>query len=558
MFGVIAGVLLRCCTPDITWINTNADGPHYLYAAKYLYPAHKTSAPLFLLLGHVMLYLPWGTEAWRIALLSVVGGIGSAVFVYLAIRHHLAEVGRLESVERERFLALVGAVVFGGSALIVSQATIVEGSYALTMMCGVGAYYFCLKGRWIPAALMIGAGVAMHHLIIFPAIVCFVLFKGFRQKKTVAIMAGFLAFYLYIPLVSYFNPSPDMWGNTTMGDFWNDNLSTMLMLWGGLAIWDLPKRLLDTALIMGASLWLAVVPMWRYVRTKHDGPHPIRRQHWREPLLWLVGIPVVYFATNLAPQTYVYMIMALPFAAIMAGVGLSRMKKNWAFAVFGVALVALGFNGARLDIGSPYGIDPDLSARRYYDVELAKVPDNGILIAQHGWEWAIVYLYNKEEGRNVLPVHPGTLGGVGYRRQLREMGIVVGEPEEGMGNLEKQDYLVQSIIDGNEGIWVTSPTDARNFGVEVVALAEYEGSLIIGEIEPDTSVKWRPSDPYDFITGAIEVEEWVYIVHSNYSVATFVMLGVIGMVPVWVIWKGVLKRKKWSWGKVKGEVRELV
>ena len=167
VFGVIAGVLLRCCTPDITWINTNADGPHYLYAAKYLYPAHKTSAPLFLLLGHVMLYLPWGTEAWRIALLSVVGGIGSAVFVYLAIRHHLAEVGRLESVERERFLALVGAVVFGGSALIVSQATIVEGSYALTMMCGVGAYYFCLKGRWIPAALMIGAGVAMHHLIIF-------------------------------------------------------------------------------------------------------------------------------------------------------------------------------------------------------------------------------------------------------------------------------------------------------------------------------------------------------------------------------------------------------
>ena len=86
-FGAISGVLFLLATPDITWINTDSDGVHYIYAAEYLYPAHKSSAPLYLLLSNIFLRLPFGTEAWRMALISVLSGIVGGWLIYLTIRH---------------------------------------------------------------------------------------------------------------------------------------------------------------------------------------------------------------------------------------------------------------------------------------------------------------------------------------------------------------------------------------------------------------------------------------------------------------------------------------
>ena len=53
IFGIIFGLFLNNLAPDMTWINTNSDGVHLTYAAKYLYPAHKGSAPIYLLLGQI-------------------------------------------------------------------------------------------------------------------------------------------------------------------------------------------------------------------------------------------------------------------------------------------------------------------------------------------------------------------------------------------------------------------------------------------------------------------------------------------------------------------------
>jgi len=86
--GVVFSVLLSCAIPDLVWVNTDCDGPHYIYAAKYLHPAHKTSAPLFLLLGHLFLYIPWGTDAWRFALLSVLASTVTTIFIIAVIRHY--------------------------------------------------------------------------------------------------------------------------------------------------------------------------------------------------------------------------------------------------------------------------------------------------------------------------------------------------------------------------------------------------------------------------------------------------------------------------------------
>ncbi len=87
VFGAILAVLLIDLNPDYTFVNKALDSIDYIYAAKYLYVAHQLSYPLYLLVGHLFLMLPFGTEAWRMGLVSVLSSVGTCVFLYLIIRN---------------------------------------------------------------------------------------------------------------------------------------------------------------------------------------------------------------------------------------------------------------------------------------------------------------------------------------------------------------------------------------------------------------------------------------------------------------------------------------
>ncbi len=552
VFGIIFGVLLMDCIPDYTWINTDCDGPHYTYSAQYLYPAHKTSAPLFLLLGHLVLYLPVGLEAWRFALLSVIASVITCVFIYLIIKNRTGN----------KWYGLIGSLIFGSSALVISQSIIIE-TYALVTMFGILAFYFAEKKRWILTALMLGAGGAIHHLIGFPIIILLVFNKELRNWKYIGIMASFLLFYLYIPIT---NRPPYMWqspNNELGSSFISDNLSTMLMLWGGLSIWELPKRILDTIELLGVSLTAGIIPIVWYLKIRHDDKNPIRKKHWKEPLLWLFFLPIVYYMANLAPQTYVYIMPSIAFGAIIAGIGMSRIKKEVIIAIACVLVVMLGFNANYFDVGRT--LDKNMSAREFYDNELSKVPDGQILLAQQGWEWAMVYPYNKNEGRNIVPVCTGTLASQQYQDLLKSWNIKFNIPKEKVTLVELQNYIIKSITENNENVWTTFPTEPKTYGAEIAPvknkgiydtenynrlLGELVTPLSITDGSMDKMWKWKPSNPYDIITGAIEVKEWVYIIFSNYSVATFSMMGMIGAVPCWILYMILVKRKKFSFRKV--------
>jgi len=520
VFGVITGVLLYTLIPDITWMNTDCDGPHYIYSAKYLYPAHKTSAPLFLLLGHLFLKLPFGTEATRFALLSVLASLVTCVFIYKAVKWHT----------NNKWYSIISMLIFGSSALIISQSTIVE-SYALTTMLGTGAYYFSIRKRWWLCAIFLGAGLAVHLLGIIPILVILIANKEFRCYEYCGVILAFLLFYLYIPIT---NRPPYMWQspNEMLGtSFMADNLSTLLMLLGGLSIWDLPKRIFDMLGILGVSLTLAIVPI------------AIALRKWQDPLFWLFILPIIFYTTNLAPQTYVYMMPSIAVGAILAGEGLLKLQDNPTWVkhgyngiLAGVLIMMLGFNAVYFDIGNT--LDPELSARKFWNEELGKVPDGEILLAQQGWEWAMVYPYNKDNNRNIIPVCTGTLASKQYQDTLKEWGVKFDAPKEKVTLVELQQFIVQSIADSNDNVWTTFPTTPETYGATTVGV---------------TDIQWRfkPSNPYDIITGAIEVEEWVYIVFSNYSILTFTMLGAIGLVPVWIGWMLVIRKKKWSLRKHK-------
>ncbi len=524
VFGAVFAVFMVCNNPSYTWMNTDSDGIHYTYSAEYLFPSHKTSAPLFLLLGRLFLFIPYGTEAWRMGLMSVIASTGTAVFIYLAIRHHLSDLKGFKT----RIYALIGVVIFGGSALVISQSTIVE-TYALVTMFSVGVYYFSLKERWWLCSIMLGVGIAIHTLAIVVVILIMIAKKEFRCFEYAGVIVAFLLFYAYIPITTAINNPPNMWGNTTLKTFAIDNLSTTMMLLGGLSYWDFPKRILDTIGILGVSLGLAIVPI------------TIMLKRWKSLLFWLFVMPIFFFATNLASQTYVYLMPSIAFGAILAAIGLSRMKVAWVYSVGIVAIGLLIFNANYFDLGRT--LDPELSASKYYNEELNKVPDGQILMPQYGWEWAAIYPYNHREGRNIIPICLDVLISPIYQQQLREQGIKLGDIFES-DTLLRQAYIAKSIVEMNENVWTTITTNPKTYGTEVVPAKDNLQSLAKLPIEPTAQWHFKPSNPYDYITGAIEIEEWGFVTWANRNMLVVISLSIYGYAFIWFLLRMMKKGKK--------------
>jgi hypothetical protein len=507
--GIIGAILFMDVAPNYTWMNTDSDGIHYTYAAQWLYPAHKGSAPLFLLLGNLFLRIPIGTEFWRMSLISVLSGIAACVFLLMIIR--------LKT--NNRWYAVIGTLIYGGSALAISQSTIVE-SYSLITALSLAVYYFCLKQKWLTVSILIGVSGAVHAvsmLVIVPMLIYYR--KELFTWRRLGIMASFLVFYAYVPIA---NRPPYMWfqANDVGGvfGFVMDTLSTVFMLTGKLAIYDLPKRLLDVGGLLLLNFAIVGIVALFYA---------FKNTNWRRDLLfWVIAIPTIYFTTDLSPQTYVYLLPTIAFGAIAIGIGLSKLNRKWLYATGIASILLLAINGWYLDIGRT--LDPNLSATQYYEVELDKVPDGQILMPYYGWEWAAIYRYNQEYDRNIVAVCIDTLLSKNYQKMLTEQGIKF-EDNYSEDRLIRQNYLAVSIAELNENVWTTVTTDPNTYGCKVIKVGESAEALFNKfPNEPPGRWHWKPSSPYGIITGSVEIQEWGFVTISNHNM--LVISSMIGVV----------------------------
>ena len=316
----------------------------------------------------------------------------------------------------------------------------------------------------------------------------------------------------------WINDPPPMWGNTTFVGFFRNNLGVLGMLTGTLTVWDLPKRILDTIGIVGVSLGFGFVAtvfgLWK-LRRRNRG------------LLWLTLIPIIYFLINLSPQTYVYMLPAIAFGAVVVGWALSKMHKSLVYITLLVAVGLAVFNANYFDIGRR--LDPELSADKFYNEELAKIPDGDIYLGG-GWTWAMVYLYNEEENRDIVPICIDVLPSDEYLDMLEDDGVKLTRTDSETP-IDMQYAVALSIAEKNEGVWLAKETVPETYGYEVVPAEGNEWLLSrwLGH-EVEAEVKWKPSNPYLFITGALEVREWKFILMSNWNATA--LAGVL-LVLVW-------------------------
>lgn len=518
IFCIIGAVLIGDTANGLTWINTDSDGAHYLFASKYMLLAHDTSAPLFLLLGRLFLYLPFGTEAWRFGLLLALSTIVASVIIYKIVRYHLNDNSKA------RFYALIASLIYGGSALVISQSTIID-TYAFVTMLGVLAYYFAIQKKWIWVSVAIGLLWATHTLFAWMIwLPLLIQYKPLRDRVLIFITLSFLLFYAYIPIVVAVNNPPDMWNNTTIQGFFMGSGGVLTMLTGQIAIYDMPKRILDTIGILGVSLGFGFIillfTLWKIRKTE-------------KALLWLILVPVIYFVINLSSQTYVYLMPSIAFGAVAVALGLSKLKLRWSYVTAIVAIGLLVFNANYFDIGRT--LDPNMSAMKFYNEELPKIPDGQIFLGG-GWNWAMVYLYNKDNDRNIIIVSTDGLPSDKYLNKLEEQGIKFTRSQS-VNGLDRQWEVALSVVESNPDVWIVKNTEPRTYGAEVVLAKgnEYLMTQWIGyEIEPEWH--WTPSNPYLFISGALEVNEWDIFLRSNRNALFFIALAVAG----WIL-------NKWLW-----------
>ncbi len=515
--GVFAGLLVDI-VPKLSWMMCNSDVGANILASKYFYPEHGSGEPLSVLLGRLFLFIPIGSDSWRMGLESTLATVGGAIFVYFTVRELLADNKRV------RLFAILASVIFSGAMLVVSQSGIVQLYALITMLC-LGAFYFVVKKKWVMSCVMIGLGLAVHHLIVLTWLVLLVAHKEMRNWKSILITLSFLGLYLYIPISRHIIGAPDNWANTSVVSFFRANLATANMLIGTIAVWDFPARLFTTLGMVVISLGLGIIPLvWWLCKTKK----------WKNELLWLFALPIIYYIVDLCPDTMKYCEPSISFGAIIAVLGLSKMNIKWAYAVGIVAVGLLIFNINCLDIGRT--LDPNLSAQKFYDEELPKIPDGDIFMTNSGWEWQLCLLYNKEESRNIIPICIGTLTGEPYLDQIEKWGVKLERCGRNMGDNERNGLVAKSILELNSNVWMDAPTDPTTYGARVIRGDNGQADTLLTRTG-NTSPKWnfKPSNPYSQVTGDIQVKNWGFLTYSNWNMRLFIGLASIGLILNWLM-----------------------
>ena len=201
-------VFLSTLAPGIVAAGDNAE----LIACAYtLGIAHPPGYPLLAFLGKIFSFIPVGSIATRVNLLSALLGSLSALFVYFSVF----------KLTKDRVAAITGALALGFSGLFWRYSVTAEVFTLNTFFASLILYSLLAwkETRNITqlylAAFFFGLGLTNHQTLVFfiPAALFFVFFEGrkYVSLKGIAVMCGLLIlglmFYLYLPLRAATNPA---------------------------------------------------------------------------------------------------------------------------------------------------------------------------------------------------------------------------------------------------------------------------------------------------------------------------------------------------------------
>lgn len=262
---VVTASALLGCFPCIGWM----DAGDFVTASSSLGVPHATGFPVFTLVGHLACYLPFGTIAMRVAVLSALFMGAAVTFLLMVIQYNA----------RNIFELLVPGVVFVlvsiGAPTLYLHSRVPE-VYALNCALAAGCL-LCIQKVWhtrdarwcFGLALFLGLGLANHATFRLWAplfVLAVVLNRRWRQNVKVygvcaIVAAATLLSYLYLPAAALRN-GPHNWGNpSSLGRFWDHvNASEIQMAFRDEMGFDVFSWQIHAERLVG-QLWASLGPL---------------------------------------------------------------------------------------------------------------------------------------------------------------------------------------------------------------------------------------------------------------------------------------------------------
>ena len=225
-FGVPFFVYALTVAPTVWWL----DSAELTTGAYTLGIVHAPGSPSYLLLGHLFTKIPLGDIGYRLNLMSVCAGAGTALLVYLTIQH----------LTRQHLLALATSWYLAFSYYVWAPAVVAE-LYALQGTFVAGLFFLALKWReqqrpWqlLLLAVLFGLGLGNHLslVLLLPGLALLTLSTSLPWRKPrwllLAALGGVAgaAVYVYLPLRFLADP-----GLNYAGDYWNVDLASWSGFW---------------------------------------------------------------------------------------------------------------------------------------------------------------------------------------------------------------------------------------------------------------------------------------------------------------------------------------
>lgn len=205
---------------------TGEDSGELVTAAYALGIAHPPGYPIWCLLGKVFTFIPYGTVAWRVNLMSAYFGATTVCLVcLLAIR-----------LTRSRLAGITASLALAFSAEFWEQSVIAEvyslNAFFIVLCCLLLVKWYETRQKpfLLAFAFTYGLSLTNHNTmnLLGPAFLLFVFFidrEPWRHWRLYAACLGVsllpLSVYAYLPIRSLANPPVD-WGNPeTLANFWD-------------------------------------------------------------------------------------------------------------------------------------------------------------------------------------------------------------------------------------------------------------------------------------------------------------------------------------------------
>lgn len=388
---LLVGVVALCyyafsMSTIYTWIFVSSDSGEWLASSIWWMNSQPYGSPLYVLLGHLINWImPNHLVVGMTFFLSVVPATISVATVYLIVKKLT-----------DWYVGIISAVVLLGSAIFLTQATILE-EYAISAMFVTLAYWFYINDKKKLTILMLALGSAVHIIVVVISVLFLIAniteIKQWWKTFWIYFVFGLLP-YTYVLVLMALDTPKLLAGNLSWNGI-NNYLSATGTI-GSISLYESPKRLLQFGMMMVVTFGFALVPMVKQLRH-------IISENKKYLILVMVMIFLVWvYITNKDDSTWTFLTFGLPMMVVIAGLGLYKLSR------FHKQIVGIG--ACCLILINSISLNADTLAHQYpyatdYEKALKSLPDYTYVVSFSGGAYAMDNFYVLAQGKQAIPLY---------------------------------------------------------------------------------------------------------------------------------------------------------